>query len=148
RSSISTTTLPLGLTLTDNHDGTATISGTPVTGSGGKRTVTVTADNGQGSVVTQNLTLTVTQPPAILSAGSTTFTAGQAGTFTVTTSGSVNTQLARSGALPTGLTFVTNADGTATLAGTTTVRGTFTITITATDGLAPDAVQLFTITVS
>lgn len=52
--------------------------------------------------------------------------------------------------MPTGVTFTDNGDGTATLAGTPgiTAGGTFPITITASNGIRPDASQSFTLTVS
>jgi hypothetical protein len=51
--------LPAGLTFTDNHDGTATISGTPAAGTQGSYPIMVTSANGQGSNATQTLTLAV-----------------------------------------------------------------------------------------
>ena len=56
-----TGTLPGGVTFTDNHDGTATLSGTPAAGSGGTYNLTFTASNGVGSPATQNFTLVVSQ---------------------------------------------------------------------------------------
>ena len=48
------------------------------------------------------------------------------------------------------MTFVDNGNGTATLAGTPTegTEGAYPITITATNGISPDASQSFTLTVS
>jgi hypothetical protein len=57
---------PGGLTLHDNHDGTATISGTPTVGSGGVRSVTITArnsDNGTPHDPVQTFTFTVLSAP-------------------------------------------------------------------------------------
>ena len=47
------------------------------------------------------------------------------------------------------MTFIDNGDGTATLAGTPAAGtgGTYPITITASNGVAPDATQTFTLTV-
>ena len=47
------------------------------------------------------------------------------------------------------MTFVDNVDGTATLAGTPDAGtgGTYALTITATNGVLPDATQSFTLTV-
>ena len=45
---------------------------------------------------------------------------GTPGSFTVTTTGFPTSSLSESGALPSGVTFVDNGDGTATLAGTPT----------------------------
>ncbi len=56
---LTASTLPAGLSFTDNGNGTATISGTPQPGSQGKNTVTITASNGIGKSATQTLTLWV-----------------------------------------------------------------------------------------
>jgi hypothetical protein len=53
-------TLPLGVTLLDNGDGTATLSGTPTAGTSGTYSFTIRASNGVGSNATQAFTLTVT----------------------------------------------------------------------------------------
>ena len=110
--------LPTGVTFVDNGDGTATLAGTPAAGTGGTYALTITAANGVLPDATQTFTLTVDQAPAITSADSTTFTTGTSGTFTVTTTGFPTPALSETGALPTGVTFVDNGDGTATLAGT------------------------------
>ena len=87
--------------------------------------------------------------PAITSANTTTFAEGSSGTFTVTSTGTPTATLTETGSLPTGVTFVDNGNGTATLAGTPAAgtRGTYPITITATDGVSPNATQSFTLTV-
>jgi hypothetical protein len=141
--------LPSGVSFMDNGDGTATLGGTPAAGSDGSYTLTLTAHNGIGSDATQTLTLTVGQTLSITSGAATIFTAGQAGTFTVTTTGSPAPALTRSGALPTGVTFTDNHDGTATLAGTPAAgsAGIYSLTITAHNGVAADAAQTFTLTV-
>ncbi len=57
-------------------------------------------------------------------------------------------RLQKVGALPSGITFVDNGDGTATLSGTpssSTVGEVFTFTITASNGLLPNATQTFTL---
>ena len=90
-----------------------------------------------------------TRPRAITSGDSTTFTEGSAGTFTVTSSGFPTAALSEVGTLPSGVSFVDNGDGTATLAGTpaAATAGSYPITITATNGVSPDATQSFTLTV-
>jgi YVTN family beta-propeller protein/uncharacterized repeat protein (TIGR03803 family) len=89
-------------------------------------------------------------PPSIVSALSVTFSVGSASTFTVMTVGtpSVNS-ITEAGALPAGVTFTNNGDGTATLSGTPAVGtgGVYPLTITASNGVAPDATQSFTLTV-
>ena len=52
--------LPGGLTFTDNGNGTATITGTPAAGSGGRYPVTITATNTAGTA-TRHFKITVSQ---------------------------------------------------------------------------------------
>ena len=129
----------------------------------GPHTLTVTGIDGEGNTRTQTATYTVVQPPSLTSASSAAFTQNVAGSFTVTTSGFAGKPvpvLSESGALPSGVTFVDNIDGTATLAGTPadgTAGKTYPITITAassispsvspdnTNGYLPDATQKFTL---
>ena len=98
----------------------------------------------------QRITAASSQPPAITSATTTTFTVGTAGTFTVTTTGYplVDT-ITETGALPAGVAFTNNRDGTATLGGTPAVGagGVYSVTITARNLIIPDATQSFTLTV-
>ncbi len=92
-----------------------------------------------------------TSAPFITSANSTTFTAGTPGTFLVTTFGFPIPALTQThtGTLPTGVTFTDNHNGTATLASTmATPAGTTSLTITAANGLTPNATQSFTLTVT
>ncbi len=141
--------LPSGVTFTDNGDGTATLAGRPAAGSSGVYDLTITATNGVSPDAGQSFTLTVDAPPAVTSADSTTFTEGQAGSFTVTSTGQPTAALTENGALPGGVTFTDNGDGTATLAGTPAAgtNGTYTIGISASNGVSPDAGQTFTLTV-
>jgi IPT/TIG domain len=94
---------------------------------------------------TQSFTLTVNQAPAITSADTTTFMTGTLDTFTVTTTGFPVSALSETGALPTGVTFVDNGNGTATLAGTPAlgIVGAYEVTITAANGTSPT--QSFTL---
>ena len=99
----------------------------------------------------QSFTLTVHEAPAITSANATTFTVGAAGTFTVTATGFPAPSIARSGgALPSGVTYVDNGNGTGTLSGTPAAGtgGTYAITFTATNGVGSNAAQNFTLTVN
>jgi len=94
----------------------------------------------------------VTQPmagvaPAITSAAATTFTAGASGSFTVVATGSPAPTLSEVGPLPSGVTFnsATGVVSGTPGAGTT---GAFPISISAKNGVAPDALQNFTLTVA
>ncbi|MGE5168543.1 MAG: Ig-like domain repeat protein, partial [Deltaproteobacteria bacterium] len=92
-----------------------------------------------------------TQAPQITSANATTFIVGQAGTFTATSIGVPSAALALSGCtLPAGVTFVDNGNGTATLAGTPGpgTANTYACTLTASNGIPPNATQAFTLTVA
>jgi hypothetical protein len=91
----------------------------------------------------------VVPAPAVTSANSATFTAGQAGNFVVTASGVPMPALSESEPLPAGVTFTDNGDGTGILAGTPAAGsgGEYTFTITADNGAGPDATQTFTLTV-
>jgi hypothetical protein len=94
-------------------------------------------------------TLVVGTAPTITSVNSATFTIGAAGSFTITTTGSPTPALTRSGALPSGVTFIDNGNGTATLSGTPALGtvGSYGITITANNGVSPNATQSFNLTV-
>jgi hypothetical protein len=141
--------LPGGVRFVDNGNGTATLGGTPVAGSGGRYLLTITANNGIAPSATQSFTLTVDEAPTITSADGATFRVGMAGTFTVTISHHYPAAaLGETGALPGGVSFTDNHDGTATLAGTPTAGGSFSFVITAANGVAPGAMQTFTLTVN
>jgi hypothetical protein len=143
--------LPAGVTFVNNGNGTATLAGTPGAAAGGTYAITITASNGVGAPAVQNFTLTVNQPPAITSANSTAFTIGQAGSFTVTSTGFPAAGLAAGGAaLPSGVTFVDNSNGTGTLAGTpgAGTAGPYALTFTASNAVGSPAVQNFALTVA
>jgi hypothetical protein len=140
-------TLPIGISFTDNGNGTGTLSGTPAAGTGGTYGISFTAQNGVSPNATQSFTLTVDQSPVITSANSTTFNTGIAGTFTITTTAFPTASISESGTLPTGVSFVDNHNGTGTLSGTPTQGGSFPITFTASNGVGSNAVQSFTLTV-
>ena len=91
----------------------------------------------------------VTAAPAFTSGSSVSIPVGSAGSFTVTSSGSPPPVLSESGALPSGVTFVDNGDGTARLAGTPApgTAGTYALMLTAHNGVGSDATQAFTLTV-
>jgi hypothetical protein len=137
--------LPGGVSFVDNQNGTATLSGAPQAGSGGTYVLAIVAGNSISPNATQTITLTVNQSPAITSSSGGSFTLDTAGTFTITTSGFPAPALTESGDLPQGVTFVDNGNGTATLSGTPTEYGAFGVTITASNGVSPDAVQSLTL---
>ena len=80
--------LPAGVTLTGNGNGSATLAGTPASGSGGVYPITVTASNGFKPDAAQTYTLTV-DAPTTTSVGASPDPAnvGQAITYTASVSG-------------------------------------------------------------
>jgi hypothetical protein len=139
--------LPNGLSFHDNGDGTGTLHGTPLVFDGGDFSIIFTAKNGIGSPATQAFTIILQQTPAISSANNATFTIRTPNSFGVTTTGFPSPSIAKSGALPAGVMFVDNHNGTGTLAGTPSVGGTFPIVLTATNGVTTTA-QNFTLNVA
>ena len=128
---------PSWLTLTGS-----TLSGTP-TAAGTAGPVTITASNGVTPNATQTFSITVSAAPAITSTAPTTATVGTAYTYTITTTGSPVPTLSVSGN-PSWLTLTGS-----TLSGTPTAAGTAgPITITASNGVTPNATQTFSLTIS
>jgi len=89
----------------------------------------------------------IVQHPNITSAGSATFPVGRQGSFTVTTTGYPAAALSETGALPAGLTWIDNGNGTATLSGTPPAgsarRTPYCFTIRASNGVGTAATQIF-----
>jgi len=116
-------------------------------------TFTVTATNAVGpsasSDVSNPATPSAPTAPKITSSPSTSFTLGSAGDFHLIATGSPVAALSESGALPSGVTFQDNGDGTASLSGTpaAATQGTYPLVITAANGQVPNATQSFTLTV-
>jgi hypothetical protein len=108
--------LPSGLTWFNNGNGTATISGTPKAGSSGMTKVLLTASNLYGNAL-QVLAIAVQGPAGLSSGKPPVAITGRHYSFTVTTHGYPFPSIAESGALPTGLTFLSKGDGTAVLSG-------------------------------
>lgn len=145
-----TGTLPEGVTFTDHRNGTASLAGTPESGTGGAYSLALSASNGVGSAATQAFTLTVNQAPVFTSANAIAFTELEAATFTIVTSAfPMVTSLTCTGILPSGLTFTERGDGTATLSGTplSGSAGTYALTFKATNSVVPDGTQAFTVTI-
>jgi beta-propeller repeat-containing protein/putative Ig domain-containing protein len=111
-------TLPSPVTFTDNGDGTATLAGTPATGTGGAYPFTITASNTVLPNATQSFTLTVNESPTIVGPPTLTCTVGTACSIGMTTTGFPVPSLTVAGTLPSGITFTDNHDGTGTLGGT------------------------------
>jgi outer membrane protein assembly factor BamB len=87
--------------------------------------------------------------PAITSAAGATFTTSQTDSFSFTTTGTPAPTVTETGALPSGVNFDNNNPGSAELTGTPApgTGGVYPITVTASNGVPPNAVQSFTLTV-
>jgi hypothetical protein len=107
-----------------------------------------TRDGFQDSAVA-TVTIDVQSPPTITSADSATFVAGAASSFTVRSTARPVAVLRTASALPAGVTFTDRGDGTGNLAGTPTpaAAADYPITFTASNGVAPEASQAFTLKV-
>jgi hypothetical protein len=128
--------------------GQATLATTALTPGTHAITATYTGTANFTTSTSAASTQTINQAPTITSAASEVFPPGVAHSFTVTTTGfptGASMLISQTGALPTGLSFVNNNDGTATLSGTPSGSGNFPIVITANNGIAPNATQNFTI---
>jgi hypothetical protein len=84
-------------------------------------------------------------PPVFTSNDATSFVVGSAGTFTATTSAVPTANFSETGELPSDVTLST--DGTLSGTPAAGTSGTYPITITASNGISPDATQNFTLTV-
>jgi large repetitive protein len=87
--------------------------------------------------------------PVFSSAGAISFAAGYSATFTVNTLGFPTAGVTESGALPDGVTFTDNGNGTATILGTPAAdsQGNYDLTLTASNGFGSGVTQSFVLTV-
>ena len=106
--------LPAGVSFIDNGDGTATLLGTPATGSAGTYPISFTATSTAGTA-SQSFVLTNASAPSITSPAAATFTSTQPASYTVTTTGYPAPAITETGALPPRGDFTDNGDGTATI---------------------------------
>ncbi len=152
---ITAPTKPAWLMLTDNGDGTATLSGTPSNADVGEHAVVLQVTDSGGLSDTQAFTVTVANvndAPSFTSAPVTTAIQGVLYTYAITTTdpdlayGDVLTITAPT--LPAWLTLTDNGDGTATLAGTPDTPGAYPVVLQVSDRFGAFAEQSFTITVS
>jgi hypothetical protein len=157
---ISAPTVPAWLTLTDNHDGTATLTGTPAAGDVGDVAVQLQAADAAGATATQDFTVTVAaasggtnSAPSFTSTAGTAATAGTAYSYSITTTdpdASDTRTITSAGTLPAWLKLTDNGDGTATLAGTPAASdvGTVQVSLQVADAAGATANQDFTLTVA
>jgi len=134
---------PLGVSI-DSSTGVIMISGSLAAGS---YEFTVTASNGVSPNATQTFTLTVTPAPVaptITSLNNTSVVSGIGGTFNVTATGDATITYSLTGA-PAGVS-INSSTGAMTIAPSVVVS-THTFTVTASNGVSPNATQEFTLTV-
>lgn len=143
-------TLPAGVSFRSTANGSATLSGVPADGSGGRYTLLLSA-HGAGGNASQHLTLTVNQPPNFAKAdGGTLYAvAFKHDNTPITTSGYPSPTITESGALPSGMSFKAFANGTALISGTPQLLGSpgdFVITLTASNssGTATKTITVLT----
>jgi len=144
--------LPSGITLTDNGNGTATLSGTPDATAGGVYSITFEAANGVGvggvgpGPVTQTVTWTVYQAPTLAAISDATGTHGTPITPIPVSDTGYPTPTLKASGLPAGVT-LTYTGNSGSIAGTPTKAGTYNVTVTAASK-AGTTTQTFTLTVS
>ena len=97
--------LPAGLKLTNNGNGTETISGFTALLALGKHRVTLVASNGIGSPAKRTLDIVVGFAPVVVTAPTATFTAGQQNSFAVDSFAYPADSISESGTLPNGVSF-------------------------------------------
>ena len=134
--------LPDGLTL--STDGV--IDGTPTTE--GYYSATVTASDGTPPDATQGFAIHIILlgPPVLTSNPPPDGSVGYSYTFTYTATGATNINYSvTAGALPPGLQLQSNGESNGYLVGYPTTAGTYAGTVTASSGMAPDAMQDFVI---
>jgi subtilase family serine protease len=129
--------LPAGLGINST---TGLISGTPTTG--GVTSATISASNADGTG-SAPLTITIQQAPAITNGPPpATVLINASSSFSYTATGYPAPTFSSSG-LPTGLTL----SSAGVISGSPTVTGVYTGTVTASNGVSPNATQNFSITV-
>lgn len=141
---------PSGVTVTAGSPGNGLIAGTPAAGTGGVYSFKLRATNGVPPADSQNFTLTVSEAPRFTSFAGLTCATGVFCTITITTAGFpvISSIALSSGTLPSGMTFVYNGNGTATLSGTpAAATGSTPLVFTATNSTGV-ATQNFTLTVN
>jgi autotransporter-associated beta strand protein len=149
---ITAPTKPAWLTITDNGDGTATLTGTPLHANTGANSVTIRVNDGTVNT-DQTFTITVADvnnASAFTSSGVTTGTENSAYTYNITTSDADgDSRTITAPTKPTWLTLTDNGNGTATLTGTPlhANTGVNNVTIRVNDGTV-NTDQTFTITVA
>ena len=116
-------TLPSWLSLTDNGDGTATITGTPLNANVGANNVSLVVTDSSSATDTQNFTITVANTndtPTFTSSAVTAVNEDSVYTYSITTNDVDvgDTVAITASTIPSWLSLTDNGNGTATLTGT------------------------------
>ena len=114
---LTSSALPSGISLVDNHNGTGSLTGTPAPTTGGVYSITITATNGVGAPVNQTFALTVYQAPTLSAPSSVTVTEGVEMTPVTVDYAGYPSPIVKAAGLPKGLALVNNNNGTATISG-------------------------------
>jgi hypothetical protein len=113
----------------------------------GPHSFTVQVQDSATNTNSQTIAYSVSASSAIAGPSGATFTVGAPGVVTITATGYPVPTLTEAGALPAGVTFVDNKNGTGTLSGSPSVSGIFPISFTAQNGVGAPSVLPFTLTV-
>ena len=148
------TGLPFWATFTDNHDGTATISGTPPLASAGEFapftelgtfTFTLSAYDGFSDPVSQTFTLTAQGAPVFTNSNTAAFTTGSDATLNVFSEAYPEPTMTTVGTVPAGMTFTDRGRGVGVLHVSPDVAaGTYHVTIQSTNDLGT-ATEIYTV---
>jgi hypothetical protein len=143
-------TLPAGVSVTSNtganNISTLVLSGNPASSVGGIYKFSLVASGTTPPNAAQNFTLTVNSPPTFTGVINPTFVVGASGAFSVTATGYPVPTFSVAGALPSGLSF-NSATGAITGIPAAGATGSYPITITAGNGILPNATQNSTLVV-
>jgi hypothetical protein len=131
--------LPAGVSLS----AAGNLVGTPGPDTGGTFPITVTASNGIADDVTQSFVLSVLGPPVITTNPETIFNPLVVGSYNVEAQGYPAPTFSETGPLPPGVEFTSHGVFYGTPAAGS--QGAYPLTITASNGLSPDAIQDFTL---
>ncbi len=110
--------------------------------------VTTLAEDVQvDDIPSEGYELLVDEAPAFTSDDEQSFIISEESSFTIEVSGFPTPSISLDGELPNGVSFIDNIDGTASLFGTPGAgsEGTYALTLTATNGISPNAIQVFTL---
>ncbi len=142
--------LPPGLSLVDNGNGTATISGAVRADAGGLFSVGIALDDGVLAPVVDDLSITVDEAPSFTTISSGSCVAGAPCDISLSAAGYPAPTISITTTLPSGLSFADQGDGTALISGTPTPAdvGTTSFVVSAANGIGAEVEQHFTLAIT